>query len=141
MKLILDTNIALNLWFFKDPATLAALAKVLDSAALYGTPAMLTELLRVARSPHLSAYASSPTALQDLERSWRSAVTCLDPDATARSPLRCRDADDQIFLDLAQHIGATAILTLDRDLLKLSKRAKTLGLHIGTPAAAFLAVI
>lgn len=132
MKLILDTNIALNLWFFKDPATLAALAKVLDSAALYGTPAMLTELLRVARSPHLAKYANHESAFDRLEKSWRATVQCHEADPVQRSPLRCRDADDQIFLDLAHQIGAAAIVTLDRDLLKLKKRAKMLNLLISS---------
>jgi putative PIN family toxin of toxin-antitoxin system len=130
MNIILDTNIALNLWFFNDATTHAALAPLLRNATVHGTPAMLVELLRVARSPHLAKYASHEGAFDRLEKSWRATVQCHEVDPVQRSPLRCRDADDQIFLDLAHQISAAAIITLDRDLLKLKKRAKMLNLQI-----------
>ena len=137
MKIILDTNVALNLWFFNDAQTHAALAGLLQKATPHGTPAMLAELLRVAQSPHLSQYAANSCAFDELAQQWRSKVACIAAASDVRSPLRCRDADDQIFLDLAQQISAAAIVTLDRDLLKLAKRAKTIGLQIATPFHSF----
>ena len=49
-----------------------------------------------------------------------------------RSPpgLRCTDADDQKFIDLALHFGAAALLSRDRAVLRLARRAATLGLSI-----------
>jgi predicted nucleic acid-binding protein len=51
------------------------------------------------------------------------------------APLRrCRDADDQKFLDLAFALGARWLFSRDRALLELAKSASTLGLEILTPA-------
>jgi len=47
---------------------------------------------------------------------------------------RCRDADDQKFIDLAVGAGARWLLTRDRALLELRARAQRLGLSIQTPA-------
>lgn len=47
--------------------------------------------------------------------------------------LRCSDADDQIFVDLALAQGARWLITHDRALLKLARRAGGRGLAIVTP--------
>ena len=93
---------------------------------------MLAETLRVAAAPHLNTYRKAN--LNELERHYRAAVTMVELPADVRSPMRCRDTDDQTFLDLAHHKQATLLLTLDRDLLKLRKRAASFGLHIVQPA-------
>ena len=49
--------------------------------------------------------------------------------------MRCTDPDDQTFIDLALSRGAQWLLSRDRAVLKLAKRARVLGLHILTPAA------
>jgi predicted nucleic acid-binding protein len=48
--------------------------------------------------------------------------------------LRCRDGDDQKFLDLAHFAGARWLISRDRALLDLAKRARHLGFEILTPA-------
>ncbi len=45
-------------------------------------------------------------------------------------PLRCKDPDDQVFIDLALHVGARWLFTKDAALLKLARRAKPLGVQV-----------
>jgi len=58
--------------------------------------------------------------------------TC--PLSGAALRLRCTDRDDQMFIDLALACGARWLLSRDRAVLKLGKRARLLGLDILTPA-------
>ena len=43
---------------------------------------------------------------------------------------RCRDRDDQHFLALAHHSKADALVSKDKDLLKLKRRAAKFGVRI-----------
>src|SRR5690606_39589403 len=47
--------------------------------------------------------------------------------------LICRDPDDQVFLDLALHRGVGWLLTRDRQILALRRRALARGLRILRP--------
>jgi predicted nucleic acid-binding protein len=47
--------------------------------------------------------------------------------------LRCSDPDDQVFIDLAAEAGARWLLTHDRALLRLARRARALGVQIAQP--------
>ena len=49
--------------------------------------------------------------------------------------LRCTDADDQKFIDLAVGRGVHALLSRDRAVLRLAPRARRLGVLIATPEA------
>lgn len=51
------------------------------------------------------------------------------------SRMRCTDPDDQKFIDLALAHGARWLLSRDRAVLKLARRAQRQGLHILTPIA------
>ena len=55
--------------------------------------------------------------------------------AGAATRLRCTDADDQKFIDLALGYGARWLLSRDRAVLKLARRAQPLGLAVMTPDA------
>ena len=48
---------------------------------------------------------------------------------------RCRDGDDQKFIDLACALGVRWLLTRDRALLDLAKSARSHGVEVLTPAA------
>jgi len=52
------------------------------------------------------------------------------------SPLACTDLSDQKFLDLAHTARADWLVTKDKALLKLARRARALGLQIVEPGAA-----
>jgi predicted nucleic acid-binding protein len=61
----------------------------------------------------------------------------LRPDQAAKvrasAHLHCRDPDDQMFLDLALAAGARWLVSRDRALLHLRRRAQSHGLAIVTP--------
>jgi len=59
------------------------------------------------------------------------AVECPSP---SPSRLHCTDADDQCFIDLALAQRARWLITHDRALLRLARRARALGVEILTPA-------
>ncbi len=63
---------------------------------------------------------------------------CVEPAATAaHCGLTCRDPADQKFLDLAVAVRADRLLTRDKALLRLARRARTrFALTIAVPAAA-----
>jgi predicted nucleic acid-binding protein len=54
---------------------------------------------------------------------------------------RCRDRDDQKFLELAHQAGAAALLTRDEELLRLARRTKRDGLFSILPPASWQATI
>jgi len=51
-------------------------------------------------------------------------------DEPPRGPLRCKDPDDQVFIDLALHLNAQWLFTKDAALLKLAKRARLRGTQV-----------
>jgi uncharacterized protein len=132
---VLDTNVVLNAWFFQEAHTLAVVHQCLMHHTWVTTPWMRLEALRVARTPFLAKYCSQD-ALVRLDTAFDQHATVFEDAtiATTKNMLRCRDLDDQIFLDLAVHTQAEYLLSLDRDLLKLKKRAASIGLSIIEPS-------
>lgn len=98
----------------------------------------LDELRRVLAYPqcHLNEVEQRET----LDR-YRAAATCASmPVAFSRTNLllpagfpHCRDSDDDLFLALAFHATADALITKDRALLKLRRKARKFGVSILGP--------
>ena len=132
---VIDTNRVLDLWLFDDPQV-TALRQVVRGGAVrwLATAAMRGELARVLGYPPIAA---------QLQRRRRDAAQVLAAfDRWARlmpvapsSAVRCADADDQMFIDLALSQGARWLLSRDRALLKLARKAAVSGLLIQTPEA------
>ena len=57
-------------------------------------------------------------------------VRCPSP---TRSRLHCSDPDDQCFIDLALAQHARWLITHDRALLRLARRARAFGVEVLTP--------
>ena len=133
-RVVLDTNVLLDLWVFDDPGTrwLAAAIAARRVAALR-TVAIDVELMDVLGRARFGL---------DLERqrqilaAWQATSECAP--APPLAALICSDPDDQKFLDLALHARAALLLTKDRALLKLRRRAAPLGLAIARPDASGL---
>ena len=126
---VIDTNAILDWLVFQDPA--AAFGRAIERGALrwVATPAMLLEHRRLFASSSLSAWAPDAARLEAAWGRWAH----VDTDAIPDSRLRCTDADDQMFIDLALARGTTWLLTRDRALLKLRKRAASSGVRVLTP--------
>lgn len=128
---VLDTNTVLDWLVFDDPVV-RELAAALDSGALrwIASMSMRLECLRVAASPKLAHWSAD---LRRVETSWDRWAT-LTTEPSRPGPLRCTDPDDQMFIDMALTVGARWLMTRDRALLKLARRALPLGVHVLTPA-------
>jgi putative PIN family toxin of toxin-antitoxin system len=127
LKLVLDTNVVLDLVVFRD-AGVEALDHTLQTGAAtaFACQGTLEELRRVLAYPRLKLdEASQLRALED----FRKCVTLVDMPMAALSrdlPL-CSDPDDQKFLELARHTGASLLITKDKALLRLARRMAALG--------------
>jgi putative PIN family toxin of toxin-antitoxin system len=125
LKLVLDTNIVLDLFLFRDPAVQglhdALLAR---SAQWFATAAMRQELACVLAYPHLAArmQSASISCAQVLD-AFDAHAQLVDPAAPVK--ILCRDTDDQKFIDLAVAQGAT-LLSKDKHVLALRRKLAAL---------------
>ena len=132
---VLDTNAVLDWLVFAD-ARMAGWAGAIEAGRvrwLVCAP-MRDELARTLGRAALSRWR--PDAAAVLARWTRHAVGCPLPPAQTAGRLRCRDPDDQVFVDLALAQRAGWLVTHDRALLALARAASDVGLQIVAPAAA-----
>jgi uncharacterized protein len=129
---VLDTNAVLDWLLFANPA-LNPWARAIQARQLrwLACPRMQHELLATAGKSSLAKW--NPDSERMLTH-WADWVEMRpDPPTPPAEPLRCTDADDQVFLDLALAEGARWLVTRDRALLKLARRAAPRGLLIVIP--------
>lgn len=124
MRLVLDTNTVLALWMFGDPA-LEPLRQPCEAGAfrLLCNGACLDELQRVLG---YSQFKLTPERAAEIHAAYSARIEMVAPPESEQEPLpRCKDRDDQKFLELARDGGAALLVTRDKHLLKLARR-KTL---------------
>ena len=131
--LVLDTNVVLDWLVFRNPCGQALTREVaLGSVRWLASPAMRCELTHVLSRGVVDRYTTDPSPLWAF---WtRHAVELADP-PTIDLPqrLRCTDPDDQKFIDFALSHRTRWLLSRDKAVLKLAKRARLLGLIIVKP--------
>ncbi|MFZ6640452.1 putative toxin-antitoxin system toxin component, PIN family [Undibacterium sp. TC4M20W] len=131
-RVILDTNVCLDLFVFKDPRWSVLLDDLGNGQlqALTRTDCR-DEWLAVLSYPHLAARhesAETVTALFDAH------IQCLAPADTGYKLPVCSDKDDQKFLEIARDAKAEVLITKDKALLKLARKMKQAGMfRIETP--------
>ena len=132
-SIVLDTNVVLDWLLFRDPSSLPLAAAIgVRRVNWIATPAMRDEFADVlARG--LAARRNAPPA--GLLAAWDAQVTVV-----ARAPrlpvsiaLQCTDPDDQMFIELAHAARARWLLSRDRALLRLARKASAFGISITTP--------
>ncbi len=134
-KLILDTNIILDLFVFNDPDLAArkpALLAGLESKQLnwIATTDMRVELERVLTYPKITPrMAFYQVTAADVLAKFDQLATLVDPAPKAK--WACKDPDDQRFIDLAVQHKAT-LLSKDQAVLCMSKRLLTAGAVVQT---------
>ncbi len=129
-RAVLDTNVLLDLWLFDEPSTRALRAAV-ESGAVRALRSAATdaEFADVLGRPGFGLDERARAAM--LAR-W---AACSEPIAAVfAAPLACTDPDDQKFLDVAFSARADLLLTRDKALLRLARRAAAAGLAIRGPA-------
>ena len=129
---VLDTNIVLDVFLFADPAA-QPLREALAQARIrwISTAPMREELARVLAYPHIAKsmdfyQCSADDLLGDFDTHSHPV------EVAPRAPLRCKDPDDQCFIDLALAHQA-GLLSKDHAVLCMAKRMLTLGVpYVGS---------
>ena len=128
-RVVLDTNVSLDLLLFDDPST-RTLRAALDDGQLdwIATEAMGAEFARVLGYPAIARQClTRGRSAQALQAAWFATVRIVpEPGATA---VRCSDPDDQGFIDLALRHGAL-LLSRDRAVLQLAHRLASSGVTV-----------
>ncbi|HYD95511.1 MAG TPA: putative toxin-antitoxin system toxin component, PIN family [Noviherbaspirillum sp.] len=129
-RIVIDTNVCLDLFVFRDARWAALLGALQEGRVQAVTRAdCRTEWLKVLEYPHLPLDAESrPRAAAEFD----ALIACIEPDrlrprAGVRLPL-CSDPDDQKFLELARDADAAVLITKDKALLKLARKTARDGL-------------
>jgi predicted nucleic acid-binding protein len=128
---VIDTNVALDLLVFGN-GECEPLRMALDQGLLQwiACETMRAELAAVLVRGFGPRWKVDPARVLDAWDRW--AVLTPEP---PHGRLRCTDADDQKFIDLALERGACWLLTRDRALLKLARRARERDVVVQTPDA------
>lgn len=130
-RVVLDTNVLLDWLVFRDPAVATLVGAIACGRLQWvATPAMRTEFERVLAYPQVARF--SPDAAV-AARCWELHARLHDA-APAAAPMRCGDPEDQMFIDLAVAARARWLLSKDRELLKLARRASAFGVAVLPPA-------
>lgn len=136
LKLVLDTNVVLDWLVFRD-AGVAGLQPALDAKQieLITHQPALDELRRVLTYAQLGLASNQRQEI--LERYSSQARLAALPGGFDLENLglpagfpRCRDCEDQHFIALAYHERADALVSKDRAVLELRKRARKFGVTI-----------
>ena len=123
VKLVLDTNIALDWLVFVDPSIAWLAAQISAGSTMLLTRAdCLVELERVLAYPKFELSAEAQQAL--LAR-YRAAAHCFEGSARPNTLPQCRDPDDQKFLELARDGGAQFLVSKDKQLRELDRLSRT----------------
>lgn len=135
LRLVLDTNVVLDLLHFDDEAV-APLHRALQEgrAACIGNAACRDELAHVLSYPQFKIPEHEARRILD---EYAALVLPCEAGGADLPPLpQCRDPDDQKFLELAQAARADLLVTKDKALLALAKKSGRFGFRIATPAGA-----
>ncbi len=137
--IVLDTNIVLDWLAFRDPSS-APIACAIEQRLVrwVATTGMRDELVTVLQRGLAAARSiDTGTVLAAWDTHAETRIESTLP--ASKLQLRCADPDDQMFLDLALRARARWLLSRDRAVLRLTRRAAALGLVITTPEAWSLA--
>jgi putative PIN family toxin of toxin-antitoxin system len=127
-RLVLDTNVILDLLVFQDPAAevvrMALDAKLVDAVR---SEASMLELIDVIQRPTFRLNQEEQSIIL---QAWESSTRLLENGAIEPAPFTCRDQDDQVFLDIAYSLRPALLLSKDLRVLELQAIAKHHGVEI-----------
>jgi uncharacterized protein len=133
-RVVIDTNALLDWLVFGVPAAVRLGQAVAQRQWTWcATPPMLRELRAVLERPLPNRWEPA----RELALTRDPAPLAVEwPPAMVQPPreaLHCRDGADQMFIDLALACSPAWLVTRDRALLALRRRAAQRGVVIGTP--------
>ena len=129
-RLVLDTNIVLDVFVFDDEAAQALREELVAGRLRWlATAAMRDELERVLAYPQIvPRLAFRGLAAADVLAAFDRHVTPVE--CASKAPVTCKDPDDQKFIDLAVRERAM-LLSKDGAVLSMRKRLEALGVGAG----------
>lgn len=137
LRVVLDSNVWIDILVFDDPHT-RPIRAALESGALEAMidARCLAELTYVLDYPQFAKREiDKAAALATLGRLSRLVEPAPAPIEDARPLPKCKDRDDQKFLELAHTAGADWLVSKDRAVLKLARRiARDFAFQIAQPA-------
>ncbi|WEN15038.1 putative toxin-antitoxin system toxin component, PIN family [Rhodanobacter sp. AS-Z3] len=137
-RVVLDTNVCLDIFLFHDAQSAALHVAMREGRIQAVTRAdCRAEWLRVLHYPQVPI---TDALRPEVAAAFDALVCCLPDDLATANPdvplPRCGDPDDQMFLELAQASGARWLVSKDNEVLKLAPRCARDGLFwIGLPQA------
>ncbi|MFC7296979.1 putative toxin-antitoxin system toxin component, PIN family [Herminiimonas aquatilis] len=136
-RIVIDTNVCLDLFVFRD-SRWAQLHAALQSGAVDAVTRddCRMEWSIVLHYPHLKL---DDAARIRVAAEFDALIRCTPMPAVNEAAVRlpiCKDKDDQKFLELSRDINADVLITKDKALLKLARKTRRDGLFsIMTPEA------
>ena len=125
---VLDTNILLDVLVFDDsrahPLRAALIAGSLDAVA---TEKTLSEFLDVIGREQFSL---SQERQHEIMSQWRSWARLINDQVLDAAPWKCKDRDDQVFINLAYTLKPAILISKDKMVLRIAKRAQKDGVVI-----------
>lgn len=128
LKIILDTNVCLDLFAFKDPRWHQILPAIQENQLLAVTRQdCREEWLAVLHYPHLPVDDDNRAQIVSIFDEYISVEH--HPAKPIKLPI-CSDKDDQKFLEACRDANADILVTKDKALLKLARKIKNLNLFV-----------
>ena len=135
-RVVLDSNVWIDILVFDDPHT-RPIRAALESGALAALidDRCLAELTYVLDYPQFAQRAVDKAAALATLDSLSQKVAPPAPAEDARPLPKCKDRDDQKFLELAHAAQADWLVSKDKAVLKMARRiARDFGFQIAQPA-------
>ncbi|MBB4846221.1 putative PIN family toxin of toxin-antitoxin system [Paucibacter oligotrophus] len=130
---VIDTQVVMD-WLVFNDVRVQILVEAISNAQLrwVGQAAMLDEILHVLGRGVAASYAPN---LEQVREGFAKHCQMVEQAPPRVIRLICRDPDDQMFIDLAVAAQARWLISRDRAVLALAKRARAFGVEILTPEA------
>ena len=129
-RIVIDTNVCLDLFVFRDPRWTALMADLQSGAVEAVTRADCRMEWQVVL--HYSHLPIDDISRPNISAEFDALITCLEPESLSpRTDIRlpiCSDKDDQKFLECALGAHAATLITKDKALLKLARKTAKIGL-------------
>jgi len=124
--IVIDTNVCLDLFVFRDPRWAPLLAALESGRVRAVTRADCRDEYRIVL--HYAHLPLDDATRPDAEARFDALIEVVAPTSRALRLPVCTDRDDQKFLEIARDADAAILVTKDKALLKLAKRTARDGL-------------
>jgi putative PIN family toxin of toxin-antitoxin system len=125
-RIVLDTNVCLDLFVFRDPRWADLLAALESGAVEAVTRADCRDEYRIVL--HYAHLPLDETTRPQSAARFDQLIKMVAPaPGLVRLPV-CTDKDDQKFLEVARDAGAEILITKDKALLKLARKTAAAGM-------------